>query len=538
MPQQTYIYNVKKPDGTYWSGPVSQMPAGSTGGESRPAYTPVAGEVSALSSTSGKDRFAAEIMPKVESMNQTVATAQETQKKKAEAAAKATQNTEIIPPEVQAEIDANKSEVQKYDEAIKANWDKQKQDARDRAEGVTLAAKESARANISVLTRQWEERRKLLEQSNRGNVAAWNQQFIRSGQAEYSPGMTGDMIQVKENEGLAKVQALDDEYNSKVAAINAALESKKFESAALLTAELSKIEEKAIEQMRKNAEEAQKTNETLKANILQTNREMSIAGLLGQYPDASPEEIQQMLNLGEGGSVVGDIKLDEISKILKIVRPDESLSGLSADFRTYKFLQDTKDPTVEGMSYLDFTKAVALSKKTTTPGGTGGGYTAQEQRKLRAAGIDANDIEAADDFLYGEGDKGFELSSPQRSQLLSGGFNFDDVKMMEQDLAKYGLEQVTSGMPKAQADLVKRVLAGSNAVNEVGVKSEEFINEDYLSTLFTDEQMKTAAKDAGFRSIMTSWGTEKKKYLQYLMETVAKYREAGYDDQEILKMMQ
>lgn len=34
--------------------------------------------------------------------------------------------------------------------------------------------------------------------------------------------------------------------------------------------------------------------------------------------------------------------------------------------------------------------------------GSGGGYTSQEKRKLRQAGIDPTDIEAADDFLYGD----------------------------------------------------------------------------------------------------------------------------------------
>lgn len=501
------------------------------------AYTPVKGEVSALSSTNGKERFTTDVQPKIDTANKTVLLAAEAKKARDAAAAKAATGVEVIPPDVQAEIDANKSDIQKYDEALKASWDKQAADAKANAEAITLANRDAGRAAISVLTGQWQERRQLLEQSNKANVASWNQQFLRSGQAEYSPGMTGDMITGKEQEGMRKVKVLDDEYNSTVASINAAVESKNYAAAANLSHILAGIEEKALKQMEANAKEAKSANDAIRKNLQQTTREMAISDLVQQYPDASPAELQELLNMNESGGIVGDISLDEISKILKIVSPDASLSGLSADFRTFKFLQDTKDPTVEGMSYLDFTKAVALSKKTSGGSGTGGGYTSQEQRKLRAAGIDANDIEAADDFLYGEGDTGFEMTGSQRSQLLSGGFTFEDVKAMEGDLAQFGIEQVTQGMDKKQSDLVKRVLAGSDSVDDVGEEAEQFLDTSYFEGLFTDDALKTAAKEAGFRGVMTSWGSEKTKYLDYLMDTVEQYRAAGYTDQEILKMM-
>lgn len=502
------------------------------------AYTPIAGEVSALSSANGKDRFATNVAPKINAANQTVAAAQQAAQERAAAAAKAkTSGGEIVPPEVQAELDANKDPMQKFQEAQQASWDKQEADARALLEGFTLANNASAAAAIGQQTSMWQERRQLLERSNKANVASWNQQFLRSGQAEYSPGMTGDMVTEKEQEGIRKVQALDNEYNSTVAAINAARDSKNYSAAANLAQTLAGIEEKALAQMEKNAKEAQAANDAMRKNLRQTTQEMAISKLVGEgITDAAT--ILDYLNNTEDGQLVGNITLEEIDKVLKIVAPDSSLSGLSADFRTFKFLQDTKDPTVEGMSYLDFTKAVAMSKKTGTESGSGGGYSAQETRKLRAAGIDASDIEAADEFLYGQGDNGFELSSSQRSQLLSGGFNFDDVKAMEADLAKYGLEQVTQGMDPKQKDLVKRVLAGSDSVDDVGQEAERFIDTAYLEELFTDDALKVEAKNAGFRGVMTSWSTEKKKYLEYLMTTVEQYRKAGKTDAEILKEMQ
>lgn len=100
-----------------------------------------------------------------------------------------------------------------------------------------------------------------------------------------------------------------------------------------------------------------------------------------------------------------------------------------------------------------------------------GGYTAQEQRKLRAAGIDVNDIGAADEYLYGEGD------------------------------------------------------------------TTEFLDPAYFEQLFGEDGLKEAAGSSGYRHWYTPWGTEKQKYLDYLMSTVNSYREAGYTDKEILKLM-
>lgn len=137
----------------------------------------------------------------------------------------------------------------------------------------------------------------------------------------------------------------------------------------------------------------------------------------------------------------------------------------------------------------------------------------------------------------------FTFTNDQRSQLLSGGFTGDDVTKIQADVAKYGLDATVknmadNGTSQVQQDLIKRVLAKTDAVNDVTTDPKKFLTTDYFGTLFTDQQLQTAAADAGYRHWYTTWSAEKAAYLQHLMDTVTQYRTAGYSDQEILKMMQ
>lgn len=81
----------------------------------------------------------------------------------------------------------------------------------------------------------------------------------------------------------------------------------------------------------------------------------------------------------------------------------------------------------------------------TTSGSGSGGYTPQELRKLRAAGIDATDIKKADDFLYNgvepaEGEEGatLEITEDLAQQVLDMGGNLDQDAVFIQDALAQG----------------------------------------------------------------------------------------------------
>lgn len=125
-----------------------------------------------------------------------------------------------------------------------------------------------------------------------------------------------------------------------------------------------------------------------------------------------------------------------------------------------------------------------------------------------------------------------KLGATEKQILLGSGLSAGQISAIEQDANDFGITAVLqdSGLTAAQKTAIQQVYGAKDTT--------QFLNQDYFSSIFTDEQLKTAASEAGFRSILSSWATEKQNYLDYLNGLVEKYRAAGYSDQEILKMMQ
>lgn len=313
-----------------------------TGGSIVPSFSalaPVKGEPAVLSSVSGEQNFQTKIQPIIDTANKLVETAT---KLKAERDAANAQKppVETTPPDVQAEMDASKTAEQKAYEARLDNYDTEKQNATDIYNNLTLAAKTSAQAQINSLTSQWQQRKALLEQSNRANQANWTQQFIRFGQAEYSPGMTGDFLTLKENEGLQKVKDLDDEYNAKVNDINAALSSNNYKMAAQLSSDLTRIEENALTLMHENAKEANTVNKQIKNRMIQSSRDSAIAGIVSQGI-SDPAKILELLNYDNAGnSTGGAFTAEEIAKTIKNLTVDGNAKNLPADLKTFEYIRD------------------------------------------------------------------------------------------------------------------------------------------------------------------------------------------------------
>lgn len=461
---------------------------------SRLGTNPLTREPAVLSSRAGTSAFQKEVQPTIDSAN----AATDASRKAAEARSKEIAPTvEQLPPDVQAELDANKSEQELVEEKQQAAWDRQEKTARETYQSLTLANKATAAAEINSLTGSWGERRQLLQESNRANVANWNQQFIRTGQAEYSPGMSSDLITGKELEGQRKVKQLDDEYNAAVAAVNAATSQKNFAAAADLTKTLSSIEDKALAQMRENAKEAADVNAKIREKTVQASREMAISDIVKQGI-TDPMDIQDYLNNTDAGKQIGDITLKEIQDTLKIVNPSADLSGLTADYRTFKALKDAKDPLVDNMNYFGYLRAVGNASRKPEDG-----------------------IAA-----------GFKFSQTQQSQLLSGNFTSSEVAQMQADIAAHGIDQVVAGVPADQQELVRRVLAGSDSVADIG-NEDSIFTRGYVSTLFGIPDTEDKVD-----SFLGFGGTTGASKLDDIMSRIQTWQGADYTDKEILKELQ
>lgn len=332
------------------------------------AFAP--GEPAVISSVAGERNFQSNVQPKIDTANGYVTAAQQ----KAIDAFKESFGIkdDPLPADVQGELDDGKTEEELlYDKRLK-NYDKQEKDAKSTYNSLVLSNNQAAAAQIQAVTGQWQERRGLLEQSNHSNEESWKQQFFRYGQAEYSPGMTSDMITGKEREGMRKVKELDDDYNSTVASINSATQSKNFALAANLTQTLGQIEEKALSAMEANAKEARAVNEKMRENQIKVSRQSSIASLF-QQGVTDPMEILDLINYHEDGTQVGDITLDEIQDTLKIIDPTADMAGMSADLKTFKYLQKNGE-IPKGWGYFDFLNASSNAKRKAATGA----YVAQD----------------------------------------------------------------------------------------------------------------------------------------------------------------
>lgn len=158
---------------------------------------------------------------------------------------------------------------------------------------------------------------------------------------------------------------------------------------------------------------------------------------------------------------------------------------------------------------------------TAKSGGSGSGFTLSAGQKR----YDANGK------LVASAGNTTQLTDENRRALLGSGLSDSDINGVEADVAEHGIDSVLEGLTNdAQRTAVRKAYSANT--------DQQFLNEDYFTNLMTDDQMKAAAKEAGLRSMWSSWATEKPKYLKYLTDTVEQYRKAGYSDQEILKMMQ
>jgi len=114
----------------------------------------------------------------------------------------------------------------------------------------------------------------------------------------------------------------------------------------------------------------------------------------------------------------------------------------------------------------------------------------------------------------------------------------EGLKEFKKDHPNYTYEDLDAWMDKnvkgldatTRRDLLER--AGFEKA------TKRFLNEDYFRKLYNEDQLKTAAKNAGFSGflgIVTQRDVD--AFLKDLMNRVQQYRKAGYTDKEILKMM-
>jgi len=125
-----------------------------------------------------------------------------------------------------------------------------------------------------------------------------------------------------------------------------------------------------------------------------------------------------------------------------------------------------------------------------------------------------------------------DITPEDRRNLIGAGFTVEESNQISNDVNQFGIDAVLEGVDNEQQ---------KNAIEKVyGVEKveEQFLNIDYFTTNFTEDQLKESAKAGGFRKLFSSWETEKENYLNSVMKSIELYRNSGFSDTEILKKMQ
>lgn len=136
----------------------------------------------------------------------------------------------------------------------------------------------------------------------------------------------------------------------------------------------------------------------------------------------------------------------------------------------------------------------------------------------------------------GSGKNFLDLTSQDKKDLLGANFVSTDIESIQGDINSHGIDAVLDdpNLTTQQKNVLQDIFGAS--------ESNQFLTKDYLKKLFGEDALKKAAKEAGVVTggsdfIPFNERGDVETYLTELEETIQLYREAGYNDQEILEFL-
>ena len=272
-------------------------------------------EPTILSTVGGKAKFDSKIMPAVTKANEGIASLGVTDTTTDTTPREKTENAML-----QAEYDATKTPEQLASDTYISSLTKESEAMTKAYDDMSKASARTARADISALKQQYRQRKAALEESNRTEYNQTQQSFIRSGQAEYSPTMTAGFLSAREREGQQRVAELNDQYLSKVDAINLALEEKEYANVASEVKAMKEIEEKIRVEVQNQAKIAKEETQAIEDR----KNMVEVANYLAKNPTSDP--ISVFAQFG------GKVPFDTIKGMMPTPAEDFTLSEGQARF--------------------------------------------------------------------------------------------------------------------------------------------------------------------------------------------------------------
>jgi hypothetical protein len=356
---------------------------------------------------------------------------------------------------------------------------------------------------ISLYKQLFSGRIKAQEEANRRELEAYKTLNTRLGTSRYAPGVAQGVLTADERVGLDRINKIVLEEASLIAQAEQSRVDKKYSLFVKQRDEIKEIRKEKKAEVEKLLKAAQEEQKKVKEREIQSTRDAVIADLVKQGVK-DPAEIMGLLQ--EQAAAQGtktDFTADEIEKALKIFSPDADLAGLSPDFRTYNYLKKINDPTVAGLNFLEFQRAITNAKDSTP----------------------------------NSDEKPISLTPEKKTTLLGAGFSQSDVQNIEKDVRQYGLEKVLEGITdEAQKKAIKEVYGVKEKVTRQQLETTvtQKVAYDALKETYTEDELKEFADKDGKSSFWTPKGTDIERWLNseeartaYIDLLYKQYEEAG-----------
>ena len=384
----------------------------------------------------------------------------------------------------------------------------QLKESRDFYDDFSTRQDDLLKANISAITKKYEARRFKMEDINSRYLESTRISGISSGRQRYAQSMHAGLLSTEEMDGQARLSAIDAEELQLIA------EAKQARSDSDITAfhehmdrmgELNKEKISTLTQLH-NAALAQD-------KLIEEKRKTQLA-----EQDA---ELQKSYD-------TADTLASEVSKQLQGFDTEEDrqeyLNQISADYNIpLEILQNSLNEYDAGISAAELD---ARGKESL--------ITSREKATLLAQQKEAR--LAKEKVEKAEG--GYELSSTQKSKMLSVGFNDADSNAFAERVGKYGLDQAlqsVDGITPEIEESIRSIFSGKDPKHKI---ADQFLDEDFVTRNLDKDTLEDIA--AEYAGIGTWWYSkkEKAKTIKYIVETmVPDYRKQGMSDEEILKIL-
>lgn len=211
------------------------------------------------------------------------------------------------------------------------------------------------KSDIKGITRAYDARIDEMRDINARQIQGVKTLGLRSG-AQYTGGfggVWGGVISEAERAGLMRITDIESEKQSKIIEAKSAAQDNNFKIYASLMEDarsLAKEKKTEVAALIKAQKDQDAVIAERKKQII-TDAVISEAYAQGY---TTPQDIVAAMNAS--GNY---ITLEEAEKALKILNPPDALKGLSADYQTFAYMQKIGDPTVAGLSFIDYQRAIA-----------------------------------------------------------------------------------------------------------------------------------------------------------------------------------